>query len=119
MPTARYVASTVLVQGANEEAGAEDADLLACANYRDPPAGERVSAATLAEVTIGDIVAVYWHTPDPSSGTKGEWFTGIVKKICSQSQVVAVKYPNARCWYNADIRAEYVVRAPKVCRRLP
>ena len=119
MPTARYVASTVLVQGANEEAGAEDADLLACANYRDPPAGERVSAATLAEVTIGDIVAVYWHTPDPSSGTKGEWFTGTVRKIWAQSEKLAVQYPKVRSWDEVDIGSEYVVRTREVCRRLP
>ena len=119
MPTARCPAS-VFVQGANEEAGSEDADYLAaCANFQRPPAGERVSLATLDRVTIGDNVAVYWHTPKPISGTKGEWFTGTVKKFRTQFQVIAVKYPNDRRLYDTDICAEYVVRTPKVCRRLP
>ena len=119
MPTARYLTSTVLVQGANVEAGAEDADLLACANYRAPPAGERVTAATIAEVTIGDNVAVYWRTEQPGSGTKGEWFTGTVRKIWAQSEKLAVQYPKVRSWDEVDIGSEYVVRTREVCRRLP
>ena len=119
MPTARCPAS-VFVQGANEEAGAEDADdLAACANFQRPPAGERVSLATLDRVTIGDNVAVYWRTEQPGSGTKGEWLTGTVKKIWAQSEKLAVQYPKVRSWDEVDIGSEYVVRTREVCRRLP
>ena len=118
MPTVRCLA-TGLVQGANEEVVAEDADLLAkCAKYRNPP-GERVSPRTLASVPIGAEVSVYWNCNDAPKGVMGNWYSGTVREICFQSRVVTVKYPEDRSLDKVDIRSEYVVWNPKVGRRLP